>query len=49
MVSRRAFTNDSSQRPCPALGNLYLSSCPGKKGEAHVIVGFEDDFTHDVL
>ncbi|KAI0280998.1 protein-tyrosine phosphatase-like protein [Russula aff. rugulosa BPL654] len=31
IVSRRAFANDSSQRPCPALGNLYLSSCPGKK------------------
>ncbi|KAN0111489.1 phosphatases II [Russula decolorans] len=31
IVSRRAFANHSSQRPCPALGNLYLSSCPGKK------------------
>jgi len=27
----RTFANDSSQHPCPALGNLYLSSCPGKK------------------
>ncbi|KAI0000561.1 protein-tyrosine phosphatase-like protein [Russula vinacea] len=25
------ISNDSLQHPCPALGNLYLSSCPGKK------------------
>jgi hypothetical protein len=49
IVSRRAFANDSSQRPCPALGNLYLSSCPGKKGKAYVIVVFEDGLTNDVL
>jgi hypothetical protein len=49
MVSRRVFANDSSQRPCPALGNLYLSSCPGKKGEAHVIVVYEHGFTNGVL
>ena len=37
----RTFANDSSQHPCPALGNLYLSSCPGKKGRVYVIAAFE--------
>jgi protein-tyrosine phosphatase len=31
LMSHRTYANDSSQHPCPALGNLYLSSCPGKK------------------
>jgi hypothetical protein len=47
LVSHRTFANDSSQHPCPALGNLYLSSCPGKKGGAYVITAF-DGFTNDV-
>jgi hypothetical protein len=48
-MSHRTYANDSSQHPCPALGNLYLSSCPGKKGGAHVIAAFGFGFTNDVI
>lgn len=34
LVSHPATSSDSPQRTSPALGNLYLSSCPGKKGSA---------------
>ena len=32
LVSIPTSANNPSEPPCPALGNLYLSSCPGKKG-----------------
>jgi len=41
-------TDNLSQRPYPALGNLYLSSCPGKKGGAHVSCCLVSSFTDDV-
>lgn len=45
----RTFANDSSQHPCPALGNLYLSSCPGKKGRVYMIAASERGFIDDVI
>ena len=34
LASTPTFSNGSSGPPCPALGNFFLSSCPGKKGVA---------------
>ena len=49
LALHRTFANDSLQHPCPALGNLYLSSCPGKKGGANVIAAFEHGFINNVI
>jgi hypothetical protein len=49
LVSRHTYAKDSLQHPCPALGNLYLSSCPGKKGGAHVIAAYQRGFTNDII
>lgn len=52
LALRPTSTIDPSEPPCPALGNFYLSSCPGKKGAAHVTdafgLGFTDNLTMKV-
>jgi hypothetical protein len=40
LLSRPTSAIDPLEPPCPALGNIYLSSCPGKKGVAHVTDAF---------
>jgi hypothetical protein len=48
LASRPPFAIDPSEPPCPALGNFYLSSCPGKKGVAHVTNAFGRGFTNNL-
>jgi hypothetical protein len=49
LVSIPTSAISSSEPPCPALGNFFLSSCPGKKGVAPSDCCIVRGFTNNLI